>query len=333
MKASIWLGEDKFEIINVEIPKLNEDEVLVRVEKVGLCGTDVHITQGLFPATPPKILGHEFSGVIVDVGSKVDTSNLDKRVTCNTTSSCGICENCLNWNISRCLNSVDSSGGFAEFSVMPLSSTVEIPKKMSFEVAAMTEPASCCFSGTEMIDYKNKPKILIIGSGIMGILCMLFIKQKDIDFVVVSEPNPLRRKMALKLGADFVIDPNNKMSNKQLEDLTNSQGFDICVEAVGFPKLLDYGISKLRPRGQALMIGVHPEKSHLPSDLYDFHYREIKLIGAFGRGDYFNETPERIFNFGLDKLVSKIFSLDEINEALVATSKGEGMKYMISPHQ
>ena len=81
MKASIWLGEDKFEIINVEIPKLNEDEVLVRVEKVGLCGTDVHITQGLFPATPPKILGHEFSGVIVDVGSKVDTSNLDKRVT------------------------------------------------------------------------------------------------------------------------------------------------------------------------------------------------------------------------------------------------------------
>ena len=216
---------------------------------------------------------------------------------------------------------------------VPLSSTIEIPKKMSFEVAAMTEPASCCFSGTEMIDYKNKPKVLIIGSGIMGILCMLFIKQKDIDFVVVSEPNPLRRKMALKLGADFVIDPNNKMSNKQLEDLTNSQGFDICVEAVGFPKLLDYGISKLRPRGQALMIGVHPEKSHLPSDLYDFHYREIKLFGAFGRGDSFNKTPERISNFGLDKLVSKIFSLDEINEALVATSKGEGMKYMISPHQ
>ena len=123
--------------------------------------------------------------------------------------------------------------------------------------------------------------------------------------------------MAMKLGADFVVDPNNKMSNKQLEELTNSKGFDICVEAVGFPTLLDYGISKLRPRGQALMIGVHPEKSHLPSDLYDFHYREIKLFGAFGRGDYFNETPERISNFGLDKLVSKIFSLDEINEALV----------------
>ena len=72
--------------------------------------------------------------------------------------------------------------------------------------------------------------------------------------------------------------------------------FDICVEAVGFPKLLEYGISKLRPRGQALMIGVHPEKSHLPSDLYDFHYREIKLFGAFGRGDYFNELCSEHLN-------------------------------------
>ena len=107
---------------------------------------------------------------------------------------------------------------------------------------------------------------------------MLFIKQKDIDFVVVSEPNPLRRKMALKLGADFVIDPNNKMSNKQLEELTNSQGFDICVEAVGFPKLLDYGISKLRPRGQALMIGVHPEKSHLLFPIYQIEFERVRLF-------------------------------------------------------
>jgi threonine dehydrogenase-like Zn-dependent dehydrogenase len=332
MKASIWLGEDKFETKNVEIPKLKEDQVLVRVEKVGLCGTDVHITQGLFPSTPPKILGHEFSGVIVEVGSKIDKSNLDKRVACNTTSSCGKCENCLNWQISRCSNSVQSSGGFAEFSVMPLLSTIEIPKQMSFEVGAMTEPASCCFSGIEMIDYKNKPKILIIGAGIMGILCMLFAKQKDIDFIVVSEPNPVRRKMVKQLGADFVIDPTDKNSNKQLEELTHSIGFEICVEAVGKPNLLDYVISKLRPRGQALMIGVHPEKSNLPSDLYDFHYKEIKLFGAYGRGDYFNQTPERISNFGLDKLVSKIFSLNQINEALIATSKGEGMKYMISPN-
>ena len=163
MKASIWLGKDKFEIKDVPIPEIMDDQVLVKVKKVGLCGTDVHITQGLFPSTPPKILGHEFSGKIVDVGRKVDKENIGKRVACNTTSSCGICHNCKNWTISRCSNEVKSSGAFAEFSVMPLSSAIEIPENMSYEVAAMTEPASCCLSGTEMIHYKDDSKILIIG--------------------------------------------------------------------------------------------------------------------------------------------------------------------------
>ena len=75
MKASIWLGGDKFEIRDIPIPEIKKDEVLVKVQRVGLCGTDVHITQGLFPSTPPKILGHEFSGDIVDVGKNVDKTN------------------------------------------------------------------------------------------------------------------------------------------------------------------------------------------------------------------------------------------------------------------
>ena len=78
MKASIWLGKDKFEIKDVPIPEIMDDQVLVKVKKVGLCGTDVHITQGLFPSTPPKILGHEFSGEIVDVGRNVDKDNIGK---------------------------------------------------------------------------------------------------------------------------------------------------------------------------------------------------------------------------------------------------------------
>ena len=89
MKASIWLGKDNFEIRDVPITEIMDDQVLVKVKKVGLCGTDVHITQGLFPSTPPKILGHEFSGEIVAVGKNVDKENIGKRGACNSTSSCG----------------------------------------------------------------------------------------------------------------------------------------------------------------------------------------------------------------------------------------------------
>jgi L-iditol 2-dehydrogenase len=331
MKALMWLGKDKFEIKDIPIPKLDNDQVLVKVKKVGLCGTDVHITQGLYHQTPPKVLGHEFSGEIVNVGSNVSKEKIGKRVACNTTSSCGVCENCKNWQISRCINSIKTTGGFAEFSIMPESSAIEIPDEMSFEVGAMTEPASCCFSGIEMINYINKPKVHIIGAGMMGILCLLFVKQKKIDFVVVSEPNKLRRDMAKEMGADFVIDPHNKDSDEELLELSKNIGFDVAIEAVGKPELLKKAISNLKPRGQALMIGVHPEKSNLQSDLYDLHYREIKLFGAFGRGNYFSKTPEKIKNFKLDKLISKTYKLDEINKAIQSTADGEGIKYMISP--
>jgi len=333
MKASVWLGENKFEIQDINIPKLNDEQVLVKIEKVGLCGTDVHITQGLFPSDPPKILGHEFSGIIVDVGSKVPKDRIGKRVACNTTSSCGNCNNCLNWQISRCLNSEKSTGAFAEFSVMHFSCAIEIPEKMPFEVAAMTEPAACCFSGTEMINYKDKSKVLIFGAGIMGIFCQLFILKKNIDTLVISEPNKIRRDIAKSFGANFVLNPLDKNYDEELNEISEGIGFDIFIEAVGKPELLAEGISKLRPRGQALMIGVHPEESNLKSDLYDFHYREVKLFGAFGRGNYFDQTPEKINEFNLKKLVSKTYKLEEINEAIESTANGEGMKYMISPNE
>ena len=333
MKASVWLGENKFEIREINIPKLNDEQVLVKVERVGLCGTDVHITQGLFPSTPPKILGHEFSGIIVDVGSNVPKEKIGKRVACNTTSSCGTCINCLNWQISRCLNAEKSTGAFAEFSIMHYSCAVEIPKEMSFEIAAMTEPASCCLSGAEMIDYNNKPKVLILGSGIMGIFCQLFVLKKNIDFLVISEPNKTRRDFAKSLGANFVLDPFSQDYNEEINEITENAGFDILIEAVGNPKLLAEGISRLRPRGQALMIGVHPERSNLMSDLYDFHYKELKLLGSFGRGNYFDKTPEKINQFNLEKLVTKIYKLEEINEAIESTYEGGGMKYMIAPNK
>tara|TARA_B100000700_G_scaffold228869_1_gene252925 strand:- start:16091 stop:17092 length:1002 start_codon:yes stop_codon:yes gene_type:complete len=331
MRALVWLGGDKFEIQNIDLPKLKDEQVLVCVEKVGLCGTDVHITQGLFPSDPPKILGHEFSGTIVDVGSKVSKDLIGKRVACNTTSSCGKCKNCENWQISRCINAEKTTGAFAEYSIMHYSAAVEIPDNMSFDVAAMTEPASCCFSGTEMIDYQNKPRVLIFGAGIMGIFCQLFLMKKNIEFIAISEPNDLRRNVAKELGADHIINPLEKNYEGKLQDLTDGNGFDVFIEAVGKPELLTSGISHLSPRGQALMIGVHPEQSNLMTDLYDFHYREIRLFGAFGRGNYFNDTPKKINEFALEKLVSKTYKLDEINDAIRSTAMGEGMKYMISP--
>ena len=113
--------------------------------------------------------------------------------------------------------------------------------------------------------------------------------------------------------------------------MRGQHGFDVFIEAVGSPGLLAEGISHLSPRGQALMIGVHPEMSNLKYDLYDLHYKEIRLFGAFGRGDSFSSVPKIIEGFGLESLVTRTFNLDEINKAIDLTAEGNGMKYMIAP--
>jgi D-arabinose 1-dehydrogenase-like Zn-dependent alcohol dehydrogenase len=104
--------------------------VLVKIDTVGVCGTDVHITQGLFPATPPSVLGHEASGIIEDVGKGVKKNRIGDRVALNITSSCGKCEYCLNWTISRCKYSQNSTPFFAEYSIVPQMSAVKIPNEL-----------------------------------------------------------------------------------------------------------------------------------------------------------------------------------------------------------
>ena len=115
MRALVWLGEDNFEIQNIDLPKLKDEQVLVSVEKVGLCGTDVHITQGLFPSNPPKILGHEFSGIVVDSGEADIAEGV--RVTCDPNTWCGACSQCQRGRVNLCPNNIATGihrdGGFA----------------------------------------------------------------------------------------------------------------------------------------------------------------------------------------------------------------------------
>ena len=151
MKQVTWQGGQNFTIDNVDDPIPPKGWVKVKIDTVGICGTDVHITQGLFPATPPLVLGHEASGIITDTGKNVNTKRIGQKVVLNTTSSCGKCDHCINWTISRCLDSQKSTPFFAEYSITPSQNAVQIPSNLDIEIACMTEPASCCLSGIRML--------------------------------------------------------------------------------------------------------------------------------------------------------------------------------------
>ena len=334
MKAMTWHGGNHFTHDEVPDPVAKPGFVVVKIDTTGICGTDVHITQGLFPSDPPSILGHEGTGIIVEVGDGVAKERIGERVVLDGSTHCFECWNCRNWNVSRCENSEDRSNGFfAEYVAIPDSGAVTIPDYLDIETAAMTEPAACCLSGVEMLDIPYRATGLVIGAGIMGLFTAAFMKSHGVETLVVSEPNKVRREMAKQFGADILHDPNDVDLEEVIADVTdNGRGFDVTAEAVGKPELVAACINVTKPRGQALMIGVCPEGAPLPVDLYDMHFREIKLVGAFGRGNVFYRVPAELGKLNLENVISGRYALADLPDAITASAEGLGVKFAIKPN-
>ena len=334
MRLMTWHGGDKFTLDQVADPVARPGRVVVKVDTIGVCGTDVHITQGLFPSTPPKVLGHEGSGVIVEVGEGVDKSRIGDRVVMNTTSHCGVCMACTTWSESRCENADLTSGMFAEYATTPSQSAVKIPDSLDLEQAALTEPASCCLSGAEMMridDGKNGIGV-VIGGGVMGLFTLAFLKRRGVERMVMSEPVAARREMARQFGADLLHDPAEGDLGDFMKDHNGGYGANIAAEVVGKPELVAKCVEVVRPRGQVLIIGVAPEGAPLPVDLYDMHYREITVKGAFGRGNVFARTPGEIDTLDLRGVISGRYELQDVPQAIVNSGEGKGVKLVIKPH-
>ncbi len=331
MKQVTWHGKNIFTLDDV--PDLNPQEgwVKIKIDTVGICGTDVHITQGLFPATPPQVLGHEASGIISEVGIGVDKKRIGERVTINTSSSCGNCKNCIDWTISRCENAERSTPFFSEFSFAPNQNAIKIPDDLDLEIACMTEPASCCLSGVKMLSNLENSRALVIGGGIMGQFCAGFLKTHGAKEVIMSEPIKSRREISKDMNVDILHDPKESNLEEFIDDLTDSKGIDIAIEAVGKPELVDKCIKISKPGGQVLMIGVNPAKSNLKTDLYEMHYREITLKGAFGRGNVFHQTPKALQKLKLTNMISKRYPLNQVKKAIYDSSLGKGIKLVVKP--
>ena len=334
MKAMTWHGGNHFTLDDVPDPEVNPGFVLVKIDTTGICGTDVHITQGLFPSEPPAILGHEGTGVIVEVGEGVSTERIGQRVVLNHSAHCFECWNCRNWNVSRCqVAPVSSNGLFAQYVALHSRTALKLPESLDIETAAMTEPAACCLSGVEMLDIPYRATGLVIGAGIMGLFTAAFMKTHGVETLVVSEPVKVRREMAKQFGADILHDPNDVPLEEVMAEVTDQgRGFSVTAEAVGKPELVASCINVTKPRGQTLMIGVCPEGSPLPVDLYDMHFREIKLVGAFGRGNVFHRVPGELDKLNLDNVISGRYPLAELNDAITASAEGLGVKFAIKPN-
>ena len=332
MKVATWRGAANFTIDEAPDPVPEAGQVVVKVDTVGICGSDVHLTQGLFPGEPPRILGHEFSGVIVETGPGVNESARGRGVVVIPTWVCSDCAGCRAGMRNVCEAPLRAFG-LAEYAVMPLYNALEVPAGLDLQTAAIMEPSSCCLSGLEMFEMPQDAVVLVIGAGVMGLMTAAFAKLRGAQTLVVSEPIESRRNIAAQMGADQVIDPTSDDLEGLIMDLTDGLGAHVVCEAVGTPALVGQAIRLTRPRGNLQLVGVNPAGSALPADLFDLHFREITIRGAFGGGESYQRALDLLPQVpAVDQVVTSSYPLEQVLEAFAEASNPEGIKVAIKPN-
>jgi L-iditol 2-dehydrogenase len=222
-------------------------------------------------------------------------------------------------------------GGFAERVALPARCVRPLPRGLDLVTAALAEPTACCLAGVEMARLQRGATAVVIGGGIMGLLTLLLARRRGARRLVLSDPLEERRRIARRLGASVVVDPRRESLRERVRALTGGRGADVVFEAVGKPELVVEAIALTRPTGHVQLVGVNPKGSRLEIDLWDVHYRELTIAGAFGRGAAFRRALAALPRLGVARLVTARFALNDVADAFAHAAAGRGAKTVITP--
>ena len=260
MKAAVFHGKGDLRIAELPRPVPGEGEVLVQVMACGVCGTDVHIYHGDEGAarTPAgTVLGHEFAGIIVEVGPGVTTAKVGDRVCVDPNKLCGSCRWCLGGKGHFCENMVGIGttvhGGFAQYCAVSASQVYEIAESTTYEMAAMTEPLACCLHGIDLCGIVPGDTVAVIGGGMIGQLMVQLARLSGAARVALIEPVESKRQQALTLGADLAVDPTAEDVTAALSPLGPVQ---VVIECVGKPVTMAQAMDIAGPKATVMLFGL-----------------------------------------------------------------------------
>ncbi len=334
MKASFLDKSKRIYTEEVAVPTLDADQVLVKVESVGICGSDVHYYKhgviGPYVVEEPIILGHELSGVITAVGSDVAQDRIGARVAVEPQRACKVCKQCQAGRYNLCPDiefyaTPPVNGAFCEYVKIQSTFAYEIPDNISFDAAALVEPMSVCIWAAQKAQIKNDTTVLIAGAGPIGVIMAQVARAFGASEVVVTDVVDSRLDFVKKYGATKTINTS--------KELLGSSKFDVFVDACGIPSAVHAGILSTGPAGRALLVGLGSDEMLLP--ISHIQNNEILVTGVFR---YTNTWPIGIEflasgKVNLDAIVTHHFGLDEVEQGLKTTALPEAMKVLIHPQK
>lgn len=339
MKCVKLKGAKNLEIATIKKPVSQNGSVVVRVKACGICGSDLHY----FEAGQPQelIMGHEFSGMVVDPGDREDLK-IGDRVTGLPISPCGHCEACKTGNVQYCANtwtnavglSLTNSGGLAEFLSCRSDMVKKLPDKVTFLEGTMVEPAAVSLHAINLADIKVGDKVLIIGGGIIGLMAAEFAKLNGATYVALMETNPKRGEKSVKYGkVDEYFNALEEGIVDKLFAKTNG-GFDKVIECCGNGPAVSEAIMAVKPGGTIVLVGVSLGPITIPTVVSVM--REVNMQGAIAyTEDEFEKCLDLIDKKIIDvkKYIDDIVPLEKAQESLLRLTSGkdDAIKIIFKP--
>lgn len=339
MKAVAIKGVKQFEIKDISEPKADGEKVIIEVSKTGICGSDIHY----WVNGEPKglVMGHEFAGVVVDPGDRLDLVKGD-RVTALPISPCGKCEACRNGDVQFCPEtwshavglSLDNPGGLTSKIAVRSDMVIKVPDNIQDEEVAMVEPLAVGLHAAHLGRIAVGDDVLVIGAGIIGLASAEFAKKEGASYVAITETNKARGQKAVDLKvADEYYDATDKDLVSKLMAKTNN-GFDVVIECVGNEAAVNSAFTMVKPGGIVVLVGV--ATNAIPTYTVMAVMKELVVQGSIAYTyNEFNSCINLIANKKIDamKFVDDVVSLNEVQHAYERLTCGtdSAVKILVDP--
>ncbi len=319
-------------------PELGHNDVLIKIKKTAICGTDMHIyhwdewAQNTIPV--PMTVGHEYVGVIEEVGQEVTSFKVGERVSGEGHITCGFCRNCRAGRRHLCRNTtgvgVDRPGAFGEYLVIPAENAYKIPDDISDELASILDPFGNAAHTALSFDLVGED-VLITGAGPIGIMAAAIAKHVGARHVVITDINDYRLELAAKMGATRTVNVTKEKLEDVMADIGMTEGFDVGMEMSGVPVAFQSMLKTMNHGGKIAMLGI--PSSDMAIDWNQIIFKGLVLKGIYGREMY--ETWYKMIAMlqsGLDisPIITHRFSVNEFQEGFETMASGQSGKVVLS---
>src|SRR6516225_367098 len=351
IRANVFHGPNDIRVEEVPRPIAGVGEAVIRITLTTICGTDLHILRCEYPVRPGLVIGHEPVGVIEELGEGLSGYSIGDRVLVGAITPCGQCRACLSGQWAQCGHGegVEAIGGWrfgntingaqAEYPLVPnaQANLAKIPDQLSDEqVVLLADIASTGFSGAESANIRIGDTVVVFAQGPIGLCATAGAKLMGASFIIGVESDPVRMKMAKRMGADVVLDPTHCDVIPEVKRIT-SGGTDVAIEALGIQETFENCLRCLRPGGTLSSLGVYSGKLQVPYDAFAAGIGDYKIVTTLCPGG--KERMRRLVSMVQSKrfdplpLLTHSFKLDQIVEAYdVFASRRDGcLKVAITP--